>query len=666
MKRHLPNTMEPSLSGDRIERACSPYRFRRLSPAWFVLLTVVGWLVHAAPPAPLQLYVSPTGKDTWSGRFQEPQPDGHDGPLASLAGARDSIRRWRAERHQGPVTVLFAPGRYFFSEPVPLEEQDSGRPGEPVTYRAAVKGAVHFTAGIQIGGWEPVRDPAVLRLWPEITRRHAVVADLKAQGITDFGRISVRGFALPAPVAEAELFYDEEPMELARWPNEGFRGLRRVLDLTRLEPDTDRASRWLQEADPWIMAYWRYDWAELYKPLAGIETEGSILQRSPEIRPRYGIQADAARWYGFNLLSEIDRPGEYYLDRERGRLYFWPPHPEGRTVLSVGEGFLRAKNLRHVTFEGFVFEACRGRAILIEGGEECRLVGCTIRNTGLEAVRVAGGRRHEVYGCDVYGTGAGGIQMTGGDRPTLTPARHNAENNHVHHYARRVRTYRTAITVAGVGNRIAHNLIHHGPHMALSAPGNDHLIEYNEIHNVVAESGDAGAYYVGRDWTQRGNILRYNYWHDIAGGTGYGGMTIYLDDQHCGHTIDGNLFVRCSQAVSSAVATITKSPTTSSLIAGKRSTSTTVGWDGKSRRPTTAMALSGRGSAPCPIKVPSGRNATLPCPGSWRTSPISPSGTSSRGISVAAADGTISTVPSVAGRRSTTIWCLTRTRRGFD
>jgi hypothetical protein len=85
--------------------------------------------------------------------------------------------------------------------------------------------------------------------------------------------------------------------------------------------------------------------------------------------------------------------------------------------------------------------------------------------------------------------------------------------------------------------------------MALSAAGNDHVIEFNEVHNVVEESGDAGAYYVGRDWTQRGNVLRYNYWHDILGSSSYGGMTLYLDDQHCGHAIYGNLFERCMQAV---------------------------------------------------------------------------------------------------------------------
>jgi len=186
---------------------------------------------------------------------------------------------------------------------------------------------------------------------------------------------------------------------------------------------------------------------------------------------------------------------------------------------------------------------------VLKGGSHSQVVGCTIRNVGHRAVIVSGGADHAVFGCDVYHCGEGGITMSGGDRTSLTPARHNAENNHVHHYSRRARTYKTGISVSGVGNRIAHNLVHHGPHMALSAGGNNHVVEYNDIHNAVYESGDAGAYYVGRDWTQRGNVLRYNYWHQIVGATGHGGMTIYLDDQHCGHTIHGNIFERCSRAV---------------------------------------------------------------------------------------------------------------------
>ncbi|MEI6732301.1 MAG: right-handed parallel beta-helix repeat-containing protein, partial [archaeon] len=220
-----------------------------------------------------------------------------------------------------------------------------------------------------------------------------------------------------------------------------------------------------------------------------------------------------------------------------------------QAILSTGEALIRANNTSFITIAGFILENCRGTAISLRDGNDCKIVGCVIRNTGKQAVQVSGGMRHEVYGCDVYYTGESGITMSGGQRPTLTPAGHNVENNHVHHFSRRARTYNPGISIGGVGNRMAHNLIHDGPHMALSAGGNDHIVEYNEIHNVVEESGDAGAYYVGRDWTQRGNILRHNYFHQILGSTGYGGMTIYLDDQHCGHSIYGNIFERCSQTI---------------------------------------------------------------------------------------------------------------------
>ncbi|MBN2506091.1 MAG: right-handed parallel beta-helix repeat-containing protein [Verrucomicrobia bacterium] len=488
------------------------------------------------------LHVAPAGDDTGPGTRER--------PFATLAAARDAVR---ALKRRGPlpeaVTVHVHGGTHFVERAVEFTREDSGSEAAPILYLAEPGSVVRLTGGRAVAGWRAVSDPAVLeRLVPE-ARGQVQVADLRAQGITDFGRLSPRGFGAGNPVAEAELFYDDEPMTLARWPNRGFRDAKAKTDDLTVIVDTGRVGRWAAEVEPWVFAYWHHDWAELYEPLAGVDGARSALLRTGRVRPVYGITPSRARWYAFNLLAELDTPGEYYLDRGRGLLYFWAPRPGGRAVLSMTEGLVRARDVSRVTFRGFTFEACRGAAIRLEGGSQCRLVGCTIRNTGQHGVHVSDGEGHEVMGCDVYFTGTGGISMSGGRRATLTPGRHNAENNHVHHYARRARTYHCGIAVSGVGHRIAHNLIHDGPHMALSAGGNDHRIEYNEIHNVVEESGDAGAYYVGRDWTQRGNILRYNYWHDILGSTGYGGMTIYLDDQHCGHVIHGNLFERCMQSV---------------------------------------------------------------------------------------------------------------------
>jgi hypothetical protein len=96
--------------------------------------------------------------------------------------------------------------------------------------------------------------------------------------------------------------------------------------------------------------------------------------------------------------------------------------------------------------------------------------------------------------------GCGGdirLILGGGDRKTLTPGGNVADNNHIHHYGRWNRMYRNGIAIDGVGNRAAHNLIHHAPHIAISFGGNDHVLEFNEIHHVCEESNDAGAMYAG-------------------------------------------------------------------------------------------------------------------------------------------------------------------------
>ena len=59
--------------------------------------------------------------------------------------------------------------------------------------------------------------------------------------------------------SELELLYNDLPLYLARFPNEGFRGIHEVsADLRRIKLDADLSRRWSRESDPWIMAYWYY------------------------------------------------------------------------------------------------------------------------------------------------------------------------------------------------------------------------------------------------------------------------------------------------------------------------------------------------------------------------------------------------------------------------
>ena len=83
--------------------------------------------------------------------------------------------------------------------------------------------------------------------------------------------------------------------------------------------------------------------------------------------------------------------------------------------------------------------------------------------------------------------------MIGGDRATLTPGGHLVENCRIHDFGRIDRTYTPAIQLEGVGHRVAHNLMYDGPSSAMRIEGNDHLIEFNEVHSMVRESDDQGA-----------------------------------------------------------------------------------------------------------------------------------------------------------------------------
>jgi hypothetical protein len=104
----------------------------------------------------------------------------------------------------------------------------------------------------------------------------------------------------------------------------------------------------------------------------------------------------------------------------------------------------------------------------------------------------------------------------------------------------------------GVGQRLAHNHLHHVRSSALRIEGNDHLIELNDIHDAVLESDDQGGADMFGNPTYRGNLYRYNYWHHIGNwrGTGEqpkcGQAGIRLDDAICGTLIYGNVFYKCS------------------------------------------------------------------------------------------------------------------------
>jgi hypothetical protein len=503
----------------------------------------------ALPEPAVTFHVSPDGNDEHPGTREE--------PFAGLPRALDAIRALKSggDLPVGGVMVRMHGGTYPIRTGVVMDESLSGRADAPVVIAAAEGESVRLSGGVPVDGFQPVDDPAILSRLPEESRSKVVMADLKASGISEFGQPAFRGFGAKS-TPSVELFVNGKPMTPARWPNEGFVRTGKVLEPGALaekrggtfEYAEDRPARWMQARDIWLYGYWYYDWADNAIGVASIDVEKHQI-RTAHTSP-YGIK-EGQSYYAFNLLEEIDQPGEWYLDRAAGRLYFYPPEDLATADVALSmtqEPLLRINGVSQVRVQGLTLELGAGDGIVIDGGEHCLVAGCLLRQFGATGVIIRGGKNHGVLSCDLHTLGRGGTVISGGDRKTLEPGGHFVENCHIHHFSRIDRTYTPAVQIEGVGNRIAHNRFHDTPCHAIRLEGNDHVVEFNEVFEVVRESDDQGGLDMFYNPGYRGNVLRYNYWHDIGSGRACGQAGIRLDDAISGTAIYGNVFQRCSEA----------------------------------------------------------------------------------------------------------------------
>ncbi|MEN6315714.1 MAG: right-handed parallel beta-helix repeat-containing protein [Clostridiaceae bacterium] len=536
------------------------------------------------------LYVSPSGDDTNSGSKRS--------PFKTLERARDAVRSLKDSRGlpEDGVIIYLRGGKYNVTGSFALTAEDSGESGKPVVYAAYEAEEVYFMGGVDLdpAGFGPVTDSDILNRLPAGSAGNVLVYDLAAHGITQYGVIPKNGFGWPRSCVAPELFVDDKTMNLARYPNDGYIDVGNVIetgfiprdyfsDMPNGDPNSkgyipseqwmdkpgpvfqyndERADKWASEPEGWIFGYWVYDWADDNIKIGSIDTETNTINTiNPSL---YGCKS-GQRFYGYNLLCELDAPGEWYLDRMNGKLYIYPKESiTTDTVIQLStlkDTMVTMDNVSNVVVKGITFENTCGKGITMMDCVSCTIAGCTIRRTGMRGIDIGsgadedalsadyynlnGGHDNTIISCDIYETGMGGIFVAGGDRQKLTPGNNKVENCNLWDYSRIVRTLTPAINMGGCGNIARHNLIHNAPHEAIQFFGNDMLIEYNEIYNVIYETDDAGAIYSGRDWTYRGNVIRYNYIHDIPG-RGAKSHVIYADDCMSGMEVYGNIFYRNS------------------------------------------------------------------------------------------------------------------------
>ncbi|MBX6360735.1 MAG: right-handed parallel beta-helix repeat-containing protein [Acidobacterium ailaaui] len=543
-------------------------------------------------------YISTKGNDTWNGDRAH--------PFATFERAQEAVRS--VIHKNGPnfrVTVWVFGGIYYFTKTFTLDSLDSGTANAPVIYRAMPGQKVYLVGGKELptSAFKRIKDSSTLQkiTTHNLARNYVVMVDLKSLGITDYGELKQCGFSIPVISAPMELFFNNRPMQLARYPNLYEITMGEIMDPGSIPRNGDTSNRggifrytdpheslWAGLKDIWLQGTFHWGYADDMIRVDSIDTvKHEMRLASPHL---YGLASDGKpyqHYIALNILSELDNPGEYYIDRDSGILYFWPPEKlQGAKVFvsMLSQPLISLIHASHIIIRGFTFEYGRGLGIYIEGGGHNLIAGCTIRDMGTAGILMGKGSEpipghssiegykglavrgkigdlithlyndkawnrdagvyQKVQSCDIYYTGSGGIFLSGGDKRSLTPGHCAVINCRIHDFNRWNKFHYAGIVVDGVGDTVAHNEIYNSDYQGIYViSGNDNIFEYNDIHDVAMNSDDISPFYIGGDPSDRGNIIKYNYFHNI-GKKDRLVMGVYLDDGACGTTVFGNIFYK--------------------------------------------------------------------------------------------------------------------------
>jgi hypothetical protein len=529
-----------------------------LSSALLVAVTVA-----RAAPTPLSFYVATNGNDLWSGRLATPNKARTDGPLSSLAGARDRIRQERIRNH--PVDVLVRGGTYCLPAPFVLEPQDSGTAEAPVLYAAFPREQPVFSGGHAVTGFRQTGN-----LW------ETTIPDVKE------GRWYFR-----------QLFVNGQRRQRARSPNSGYYRIAKLIPgppIPNAKPVArDKFGFMSGDLQPWkqlsdVNLVLMHSWENSIHPLKCVDTVSNIVEFAAPMKEWWGLGywEDHQRYFVENARELLDIPGEWYLSRETGRLTYWPMPGERldhtqitapiltEFVRLAGDAekgqFVRSVTLRGLTFHhaDWVLNA-RGNSstqaavevpatITADGALNCAIESCEVAHIGTYGIWFRRGCKDcRIQHNRLFDLGAGAIRV-GEDRAAnadlAETSRTLVDNNHIFNGGR-IYPGCVGIWVAqSSGNRISHNDIHDLYYTGISIGWNwglepnrtsNNIIEFNHVHDLgQGVMSDAGLIYcLG---VSPGSVIRNNVLHDLwpysPPAFGWG---IYLDAQCGNYLVESNL-----------------------------------------------------------------------------------------------------------------------------
>ncbi|MBN1561468.1 right-handed parallel beta-helix repeat-containing protein, partial [candidate division KSB1 bacterium] len=520
--------------------------------------SIIGFMLcisSIASAGDISFYVSPEGNDIWSGRFAEPREN--DGPFATFHRAQQAVREAKSDSLPNkPVVVNFRGGVYNLEKKIFFLPEDSGSKEAPVTYRAYQDEAVLFSGGQRLTGWRQVRD----NKW---------ICDVPAarESGRTFQALFVNGERRYRASTPNEGFYRvKDPMEGKGWPFHHYRYQ------FGFYPG-DILSNWTNLNDVQIVVL--HFWSDARSPIESVDTKTLTVNLATPIWRRFTDDNTTvgARYFIDNLYEGMDEPGEWYLDRPQGKLYYLAFANEDVAAAEIIAPFfdqlliflgspIKREYVEHIHLHGLNFAYTDWQlppgdsgdhfaadmvpaAVEATAARHISITDCSFQHIGSYGIGIYDGCRNVLISRNVIrDLAAGGIQISGGSasEDSLLKTSHITITDNVLFDLGRIYYSGIGILLMHASESvIAHNHIRDLYYTGISvgkewgykpSAAYANRIEYNHVENAGQKllSDMGGIYMLG---ISPGTVIRNNLVHGIYT-HGYGGWGLYTDEGSSG------------------------------------------------------------------------------------------------------------------------------------
>ena len=497
----------------------------------------------------IKLYVSTDGKDNNPGTI--------DKPFKTIARAVEYAKR--LEDKSGGLTIYLREGTYSVLDGINIPLELSGTEENPTFISSYNNENVVITTAVAINGsdMEIAKDSVADAKLQDSVKDKVYSIDLKKLGYEDFGTFT--------ETLRPALYVDGVAYTVSRWPNgentrmakyegaDGENGVIETGDILTAAGGTgtytgdtgtgfefvvasNRPFNWENTGNIWMYGYWYEEWAKYHKQVESFDSSRSSVKSVNHCN--YGAQyVDEKNFYFYNILEELDIPGEWYIDDKTGILYLYPISDLNSAKVMIttnSNSIITISNAKNVVINGLELNTGGNHGVHIQNGKKNIVQDCEISNVGGKAVQINGTNNGVL--CNRL---RGSVLVQPVSTPntssykTLTYSRNFVQNNYVEGQV---------MTSFGLQNIVSHNVITaHSAQCLYSTREMECIYEYNEIVAGPNVNIDSGMIYVGCTALQRGSHIRYNYLNKSVPDGYKIPVGIYCDDMSSYNMVYGNI-----------------------------------------------------------------------------------------------------------------------------